>query len=130
MQHTGLFLIRFLHISLILFMIATPLHRKSPSLLLILHLHIGLLMVLHWVTNSDGCILTVIETAIRGVPLSNSFVHSLVSPIYSIDDETVRTVVTWGTIALMGISGKRVYNAFQQKSPSLELLESPAPPFF
>ena len=102
-------LIRLLHICFIFVMIITPFIPKINWLLLVMYICTSVTLLIHWAANDDTCALTYIESYIRGVPLHNSFMYDLVSPVYKISDETLRKTVTYGTVALTLFSLYRLY---------------------
>ena len=109
MGDIAIHVVRLIHVALVLFMIIVP-FQSTPSLyLLIIHVFFGTMMLLHWLMSSDGCILTVIESKLRGIPASASFVHSIVSPIYNISDEVLKPIVSVATVGLVALSVKRLF---------------------
>jgi hypothetical protein len=89
-------LIRVLHIVLICFVIGVPFIKKLPWQFIMLHFVTVFSLLLHWCTNSDDCLLSLLESKIRGIPIETSFMYSLVSPVYKneISDEQIRSMVT------------------------------------
>lgn len=92
-------LIRILHVLLILFILCVPFVKKIPWQLILLHFVIVGSLLLHWVTNNDDCLLSNLESKLRGIPVETSFMYSLVSPVYKndISDEQIRVLVTFVT---------------------------------
>jgi hypothetical protein len=54
--------------------------------------------------------LTLLEVTFRNIPKSESFIHSLVSPVYNIDDECIKNIVWFITPILGMISFSRLFN--------------------
>ena len=44
----------------------------------------------HWITNNDGCILTLIEAKLRNKKSTQTFMGRLISPVYKISSTEVR----------------------------------------
>lgn len=77
--------------------------------LLCLHIATSILLLLHWYVNEDECALTSIESYLRGVPSTNSFIYDLVSPVYKINDENLKQFVTIVTVILGSGSVYQLY---------------------
>ncbi len=91
--------IRILHIAFIAFMVYAPF--SGVDEFLVMHAVLVPFLLLHWLTNSDACALTLLEKKLRGIKNdSESFIHNLVAPIYVIDDCTLRDITTVGTLML------------------------------
>ena len=75
-----------IHVLLILFIVLTPvLTNHKMTLLLHLVACIGILM--HWVMNSDQCVLTLIEQQLRGkTNRKETFMYNMLHPIFKISD--------------------------------------------
>lgn len=103
-------LIWIIHICFIIWFVVTPFF-NSPEML-VLHVMTGLTLFVHWFFNSDDCCLSLLESKIRGVEKSESFFHSLVSPIYKFEsDASLRKFVWLASILLWSISvGKIIRN--------------------
>ncbi len=74
--------IRVFHIGVILFMALTPFFGSAP--LLVLHITFGISILMHWVTNNNMCSLTLLESKLRGIDISNGFIHQFIAPVYNI----------------------------------------------
>lgn len=91
--------IRVLHILFIAWMVWAPFSGNED--MLVFHAMISPFLMLHWVLNDSGCILTQLEKRVRGLKQdSQSFIHSIVAPIYVIDDNTLKPCVFMTTIVL------------------------------
>lgn len=103
--------IRVLHLLLIVFVVCTPFLFLLPDSyvpeklwpLLILHFTVCLSLLVHWKFNNDTCFLTVVESTLRGVPMQSSFMHSIVSPVYKIQNDTLKDVSNIAVPVLMGL---------------------------
>ena len=117
-------IIRCLHIFLIVFMVGVPLTKNVDWSLLVLHLSTSILLLLHWAVNEDKCAMTYLESYIRGIPVSNSFMYQLVSSVYNINDEKLKKIVTFSTIILGGISAYRLYKSWDFVKSQLYIVRS------
>ena len=101
-----------LHVVLVLFVALTPFLASSTgstSDLLVLHAIVCPFLILHWLTSTDGCVLTLLETRLRGLEtVSESFMHRLVKPIYVIDDAALRYLVSGITMGLWILTLRRL----------------------
>jgi hypothetical protein len=102
-------LIQILHILLIVFVIVTPfvaptLSKDQAVPYLVMHIAVSLSLLVHWALNDSTCALTIAECYVRGVPVTDSFMHRLVSPVYVISDQKLGTCSWWSTIILILIS--------------------------
>lgn len=95
-------IIKALHVFVILFMVIAPFTGKPY--LWILHIVFGLSLLVHWSLKNDMCCLTLLECHVRGIETKETFIHSLVSPIYTIDDGILSIIVYRSTILLMMLS--------------------------
>lgn len=88
-----------LHVLFSLWVVITPFTNNEP--MLVLHLFIMPFLWFHWALHDDTCALTLAERYLRGVEAKESFFHNLVSPVYKIQDEQMRSfswtvsVVLW-----------------------------------
>jgi hypothetical protein len=102
--------IRFIHILVIVFVIVTPFIPNLSWTILVLHLATVFTLLAHWFFDNDACFLTMVESKLRGIESHESFVHSIVSPIYKIDDALIKSLV-WNITPILGIiSATRLYN--------------------
>lgn len=93
------FIVRCVHVALIIWMIWAPFSNHTESL--IMHAIFSPFLMIHWVTSNDTCALTVLEKHLRGLDNDGqSFIHSIVAPIYVIPDRSLRTCVFSSTIVL------------------------------
>jgi hypothetical protein len=96
-------LIRLIHIAFIAWIVYAPFSGIDEWI--VLHVIICPFLMLHWVTSSTGCALTILEKRLRGLENDNeSFIHQIVAPIYVIDDTTLKTLVFGLTLGLWGVS--------------------------
>lgn len=78
-----------LHVLFVLWVVITPFTSNEP--MLVLHMFIMPFLWFHWAMNDDTCALTLAERYLRGVDSQESFFHNLVSPVYKIQDDQVRS---------------------------------------
>jgi hypothetical protein len=91
--------VRIVHVAFIAWMIYAPFSKIDEFL--VMHAILVPFLMLHWLTSSDGCALTLLEKRLRGLECnSQSFIHSIVAPVYVIDDASLKTVVMAGTLGL------------------------------
>jgi hypothetical protein len=100
------------HTSLILFMICAP-FLSGDAVFHLLHLAAATGLIVHWLTGTDVCALTYLEAYLRGKPPGESFIYSIVRPVFIIQDATVRRWVLAGTVALGCVSAARLLRAMR-----------------
>ena len=101
-------LVRVIHIALIVWMIWAPFSDHDESLAL--HAITAPFPMLHWAMSNDQCALTVLEKKLRGLQHDDqSFIHSIVAPVYVISDASLRTIVFGTTFGLWLITLYRLH---------------------
>lgn len=125
--------VRALHMLLITFVVIVPfLYFTNAELiqgplklwpLLILHFTVCVSLLVHWKFNDDTCFLTVVESSLRGIPMKNSFMHSIVSPIYKIQNETMKQVSSYGVPVLMGLVGLELFLLRKDMASDISVLK-------
>jgi hypothetical protein len=84
---------------------------SDKLLFLFCHIFICLFLMLHWVTKNDMCALTLLESSLRDIPMKDTFMKRIVSPIYVIRNETM-TIISWVfTVLAMSFSIYKIYNS-------------------
>lgn len=108
-------LIKILHISIIIFIIYGVFSNNYDILLINFALLTSILV--HWVLNNDTCALTIIEKMITGNEDKDTFIYSLVSPIYNIDDTELSKIIKMITILIYGMTSLKLgsYQKFWNK---------------
>lgn len=105
-------LVKIMHIALVVFITSIPFIKNIKWPLLLLHSTGVLTLMTHWITNQDACFLTLLECTLRGLTpdecTATSFMSQLVSPVYKIEDSSLRTLVMYVTPALGLISFTRL----------------------
>lgn len=95
-------LITIIHTCLVLFILLPVFVSSMPIPLLILHPIICAAILLHWKLNNDVCALTMLERIARGgIDKSQSFIHSLVSPVYNYNYNNESIILTYLLITIM-----------------------------
>lgn len=107
-------IIRIIHILVRIFILATPFF--GGDYLLSLHFLIIPFIMLHWITNQTVCALTELERLARGgceskntffgqvfepIYKNESFVGTVISPFYTIEDKETETLAVW--VGLTGL---------------------------
>jgi hypothetical protein len=76
-------IIAFIHLLVIIFVISLPFATDNPFVLLY-YCFIVFFIMIHWHYNNDTCILTVIETQLRGKKDKDTYFGKLMKPIYNV----------------------------------------------
>jgi hypothetical protein len=84
-------IISFLHLLIIIIITVTPFITNNPFILLYYCVMIFFLG-LHWVTNDDTCVLTLIESKLRGKKSTETFMGKLISPVYKITSTEIHVL--------------------------------------
>lgn len=98
--------VRALHVAILGFVLLAPLMARSITVLI---LHVGLLLVLlvHWVTSQHYCILTLIESKLRGIQYEDGFLNAVLKPLFGFGvSNRLAYAVTFG---LLAVSLMRIY---------------------
>lgn len=96
-------IIRFIHINLIIATLYIP-FQSSKKTLLHLYTIVVPFMILKWFVNDDLCFLTLLESKIRNVNINESFFHSLISPIYNLNNDVIGKIIKSVTFILLFIA--------------------------
>jgi len=107
-------LIQLIHILVRIFIFATPF--LGGDYLLSLHFIIIPFIMLHWITNQTVCALTELERLARGgcesgdtffgqvmdpIYKNESFVGTIISPFYTIEDKETETLAVWVGLTIL-----------------------------
>lgn len=71
-----------LHTLLVAYIVVGPFVLPARGCLLLQYLFVLVFLVLHWITSNDTCALSMMESSLRGIEIKDTFVHSVVSPVY------------------------------------------------
>jgi hypothetical protein len=82
-----IYFIRFIHILFTTFVIITPFSGINTALQL--HFFALPLLLFHWITNDDTCFLTYVESLLLGKEKEDTFINSIVSPIYTVSSKEI-----------------------------------------
>lgn len=74
--------VRCVHLALICYMAAVPFCGNLENMVLVVAGYVALFA--HWLLNNDSCTLTLLEQHFRGVPKGETFVQSIVGPMYGL----------------------------------------------
>ena len=80
-------LVRFIHIILIMFMVLAPFSNNFQIFLL--HVMSSVTIFTHWYFNNDACFLTQVEAYLLKKSPENTFISSIVSPVYMIKNQEI-----------------------------------------
>lgn len=83
-----LLFIRTLHVAVMACVILGPFVIQSSLLMLIYIITVSCIM-LHWIFNDDTCVLTIIESKLRGISKVDTFSSRMVSPVYKITSKEI-----------------------------------------
>ena len=69
------------------------------------HLALMIGMMCHWLMNANNCVLSMLEASIRGVAPTNTFIFSIVAPIYELPFTMRQQRITiWSVSVLLTIA--------------------------
>ena len=105
------------HIFIVLFVLIAP-FSNIPAIL-ILHIVSSASLIIHWLANSNTCVLTVLESQLRGISKDNTFSHHFISPVYDISETEWSTFCYLITIFLLIVSLYRLQNLQEFKQAIL-----------
>ncbi len=108
-------IVRLLHLALVIFVVTVPfLGGNAPWSVFAIHAMTVVTLLVHWVSGQNACFLTLLESKLRGIPSRNSFMHSIVTPVYQIDNARLREIVHAVTPVLGLISAVRLSSRWEQ----------------
>jgi len=81
--------IALLHLLFIIFVVTTPFVTDNPFILLY-YCFILFFVMIHWYLNNDTCVLTLIESKLRGKKDSETFMGRLLKPIYNVSSNEIK----------------------------------------
>jgi len=96
-----------LHLLLVCFLVIVP-FVSTDKYILSIHVVLSVGILFHWMLSDDTCALTILECKLRGVENTQSFVHSVVSPVYMFKDSSKVY-----TILLLGLAGTAGWRAWK-----------------
>jgi predicted ferric reductase len=105
-----IFLIRCIHILIVLFVVFAPFFNNSDIVLL--HTVFVPLLIFHWITNNDTCFLTELEKLFtKKKDNRETFMGSIMGPVYEPQSFQIYILC----IILWIISSKKIYYEFKKK---------------
>lgn len=83
-------IVKLIHIAFIIYLLMYPFTNVDTycktaveeTLFHLLYLMVCVSLLVHWFLNDDTCFLTLVESKLRGKPISDGFIYSIVSPVY------------------------------------------------
>ena len=102
--------IKLFHWGIILFVILGAFSTFTP--ILILHIVFCISLLTHWMANNDACSLTIFESHLRGIKVSDGFLYQYISPMYNISQTEWSKLCYIITVSLMIVS---IYNLYNNK---------------
>jgi hypothetical protein len=102
-------LVRALHGAILLFVLLAPLLARSVTVLI---LHVGLLLALlmHWVTSQHYCVLSLLESKLRGIDYEDGFLNAVLKPLFGFGVSNRLAYAV--TLGLLVVSVARIHAAF------------------
>lgn len=97
------------HIIVILFVLLIPF--SDVPMLLLLHIVFSLSLLVHWYNNNNQCSLTLLESQLRGLDVTESFTYKFIAPLYDVSKTEWSKICYSVTIVLMIVSIYRLYNS-------------------
>lgn len=116
-QELLLQLITLIHILFILFVLAPPFINSNYFLLL--HIIVIPFLILHWITNDNNCILTILEKNLRNMKSKKDeedcFMCKLIEPIYDVNKNYSRfsSIIYVTTIGLWIVSMYKLFYGYK-----------------
>ena len=113
-------IVTFLHVMFILFIVITPF--VDSNYILLMHIMVIPFMMLHWLTNDNTCMLTIVEKNIRrelyGKKYNEDecFTCKLIEPVYNFTNkyETMSNIIYSITTILWIISIGKIYCKYRR----------------
>lgn len=84
---------------------------SNKPIILIAHAFICFFLMVHWLTKSDMCALTLLESYFRDIPHDDTFMKQLVSPLYVITNKQCEIISWIVVIIVMCISISKIYKS-------------------
>ena len=94
------------HLLFILFIVVAPF--MDNPLIHILHVTAVITLLVHWFLSSDVCCLSLLESKLRNIEYTDSFINKIVSPVYQMNGSTEIYI---GVILLGLISIKKIHDS-------------------
>lgn len=117
--------VKITHIILILYVVF-GLYFSNSIPFILLYLMTLFTLYIHWFFNDDSCFLTLLEKKLTNVSDEESFIKSIVNPIYVIKDENISQISKTTVIILFIIGSYKLYNTGE----FIDFLKNPFDPIF
>lgn len=114
--------IKLLHFFLVVFVIIVPFTPKLKWHVYVIHFATIATLLIHWYFYSDSCFLTLVESKLRGIPVQESFIHNIVSPIYKIQDSDLSNIIYLVTPILGVVSFIRIVKSFPEMKHEVKFI--------
>jgi hypothetical protein len=85
-----------IHLAIVSFVVLGPFIGRNNPGILIIHITFSLCLMIHWITNSNVCSLSIIESQLRGSKISDTFTSRILSGIYKNPSNEFIWVITIG----------------------------------
>ena len=106
MKDIQLISINLIHLCIIFFVTLSPF--TNNPMLLSFHVIFLISMMIHWKLNSDECCLTLLESKLRKIKISEGLLHRILSPFFTNNIEY--SYVIWSiTLGFLCISIIKLY---------------------
>ena len=120
MNENLLYIIILLHFIFVIFVVITPF--IGTNYFLLLHFITIPFLLIHWYTNNNNCVLTIIEKNIRhhlyGIEpdYSECFMYNLIAPVYDFKENNsdISVFLYASTISLWLYTCYRLYNNYKE----------------
>lgn len=105
-------IIRLIHILIIIIIIYGSIFSNNKNIINLSFIFL-ISVITHWMLNDDTCILTILEKKITGnTDNKKSFIYSVVSPIYKIENNKLNKFIKLAAMSLLVISGIKLFIYF------------------
>ena len=74
-------LVRGIHLGILVFILLMPFVATS-MLQLIIYLLVVFAIVMHWIANHHFCVLSLIESKLRGIKYEDGFINAILKPVF------------------------------------------------
>jgi hypothetical protein len=112
MQNIILYLVKLIHILVILFIVITPF--IGNNYLLLIHFIVTPFIILHWLLNDNTCCLTIMEKVLAKDKNYKGILSKIIEPVYDFkkNNESYSILIYAATFVFWSISTYKLYNGF------------------
>ena len=96
-RRVQLAVVQMLHVVIILYILLTPFTARGAGPLFI-YMLVVFAIVMHWVANHHFCVLSLLESKIRGIDYEQGFINSVLKPIFGVGVNRVSFYVIMGLL--------------------------------